>query len=136
MEERAQLVHRHADRPLEADVEVLAHVRRVERAEGDLVGLAAMAQPVDHRLQGRGLALGLEGPQAADQQQPRRIATSGQEGDEVEARRIAPVKVLEPEDDRALGGKHLERMGDLAQHALRRGVGDSDVRHTCRGALL
>ena len=59
-----------------------------------------------------------------DDEEPRALAPARQRREQVERRRIAPVEIFEHQDERPLRRQHLERVGQLAQHAVARRAGD------------
>ena len=61
-------------------------------------------------------------PVAAQHEEARGLAALREKADQVERRGIAPVEVLEHEDQRLLRAERLGELGDLAQHALARGA--------------
>src|SRR6266542_4362565 len=58
-------------------------------------------------------------PVRAKQQHGGALRTPCERGDPVQRRRIAPVKILEAEDDSRLYGHGVERLCQLSEHALR-----------------
>jgi hypothetical protein len=76
----------------------------------------------------------LDRPHAADHQQPCRLAAPGDAADQVDGRRIAPLQVFEHQQQRPLPREHLERIGDLAQHAHRHG-GNGGVAPSAAGGV-
>jgi hypothetical protein len=61
----------------------------------------------------------IRGPIRAHHQEPRGRAAAGEHGQQIDRRRIAPMQVFEPQDERRLGGQRLERLGQLPPHPLR-----------------
>src|SRR5262249_56136139 len=57
-------------------------------------------------------------PQRAQHQQPRRLAALGENGQQIERRVVAPLHVLENQDERGLGGKPVEAGSELMQRVL------------------
>jgi hypothetical protein len=81
----------------------------IEPAERDFAGRPAQPQLADERI--RPVTGGHD-------QQARRMAAAHDGADQVARRGIRPLQVLEHEDDGPAGGQRLERLDELAHHAL------------------
>src|SRR5262249_46483225 len=57
----------------------------------------------------------------ADQEQACWLLPSGEQRDQINGRRIAPVQVLEHEDERRFGRQRFDRLRHLSQHSFTRG---------------
>ena len=78
-------------------------------------------------------------PIRADHHQPCGVAAPGEVADQIERRVVAPVQILEHDDERRLDGDRVHRLGHLAQHAFAGGRRDLAVgapRDRRRGAAM
>ncbi len=87
-----------------------------ERLQGEL-GREAAETELLQRLRGMDGPV-LTRPERAEQEQTRRVGAAGEQRDEIEGGRIAPVQVLEQENERPADGDRSERLDDLAEHPL------------------
>ena len=63
----------------------------------------------------------VDGTVGADQEQPRGLPPPGDQREQIDGRRIAPVQVLEHEHEGRFGRQRLDHLRHLAQHPLARG---------------
>ena len=90
-----------------------------EQLQGQLHRLAVQHQLLLDRLQGMRTQQHLDGPIGAQNEQPGGIPPAGQIRQQVQRGKVAPVQILEHQQQRAADGEHLDRLGQLPQHALR-----------------
>ena len=64
-------------------------------------------------------------PVGAEQEEARALGAQSERRNQVDRRRIAPLEVVEPENQRALRGERLDGVAHLAQHALAIRAGDA-----------
>ncbi len=76
---------------------------------------------------GRPAVAGIRRPQRGDHQQPRRVVTARHGRQQVDRGRIAPVQILEHQQQRLLGGQGVQRLDGLAEHASRRRADDAPL---------
>src|SRR5262249_32799409 len=72
------------------------------------------------------MALGgrLVRPVRADHEDPSGLASPGKRVEEIDRRGIAPVQILDHEQERHGGGDRVDRVDELAEHPLGRCAGD------------
>jgi hypothetical protein len=99
------------------------HVPCTQRRERDVAGAAMGHERLLHGVERMDAAEDLGRPVAADEEQPCRADALAQIGERVDRGCVAPVNVLEHEDQRAVGRERLERVAELAQQAIAIGVG-------------
>ena len=102
----------------EAAGQVLADGRLVEPRQRDLAALPAHLQLVLDRVERMPSGQRLGGPARGEDQDPRRPGAPREVGEPVHRRGIAPVEILEPEDQGGVRGHDLDGLGQLAQHPL------------------
>jgi hypothetical protein len=103
----------------EAPRDVLRDLAPRQQPERQLAAQAARLQlllGVEQRVVVEGR---LRRTQGADDQQTRRLPAPRDAGDEVDRRAIAPLQVLEHQQQCLIAGQDLERVGHLAQHPRR-----------------
>ena len=62
----------------------------------------------------------IDWPVGADQQKTRRVTAPRQVRHEVQGRLIAPVQVLENDNQQAIGGDRFDRLGQVTQRSFAR----------------
>src|SRR5262245_11724444 len=97
--------------------EVLGYLGGFERLEGDLTAKLANHEILPQTARRR-LGSGRGGAQRTDEEHLRTTLTPGKRRNEVQRREVRPMKVLEHEDERTIGGDRFERVADFADHAL------------------
>ncbi len=124
----------------EAGVQVLGHLARAERSERELAGRAFRPQVERRAAQVRVLGVHVGLPERPDQQRalPRQPAADVVQ--QVDARRVGPLHVLDQEHDRERAAGRLHEVAGLADQPLLRrarglaaqgavGVGQDTCRH-------
>ena len=101
--------------------QVVADGVPAERPHRDLRAQATSAQISRKTVDGMLLRDGVAAPVRADDEQTRRLPSSGERIEEVDGRGIAPVQVLEDEDERELVADRLEGLEHLPEHPQVRG---------------
>ena len=107
-------------RAAESSRDELCDGLRLQRRHGKLAALPMRGQLTHECVQRMAGDRRLHRAIRREHQQPRRLRPSGETPEQRNGRRVAPMQVLECEHERALGGEHLERLGQLSQHALAR----------------
>jgi hypothetical protein len=105
-------------RALEPPRDVFTHLDLVQERQADLLTLTVQPQLLHDRPQRmvvRERAGRTIGP---DDEEARTLGPPGERREQLERRVIAPVQVLEHQHQRPLDGHRLDRIGQLAQHAL------------------
>ena len=110
-------------RGLKAPAQVVGQCRRGQPLKRQDAGLAAQAQVLGQAEQGVVPGLDLTRAQAGNDHQSCRVTPARQVGHHVQAGAVAPVQVFEPQHDGPFAGQRLQRLCQLAQHALCGGVG-------------
>ena len=117
------------------DVGELAGERAVREPLAQIVGDRRLAEQRERQLLGAPPRLelarelpdgalgqgGLDGAIGADQEQPSGLLPPGDQREQVDGRRVAPVQVLENQHEGGVGRQRLDQLRHLAQHALARG---------------
>ena len=100
---------------------VVGDRRRAEQRQCQALGpppRLELARELEDGALGQG---GLDGAIGGDQEQPSGLPPPGDQREQVHGRRVAPVEILENEDEGGVGGQRLDQLRHLAQHALSRG---------------
>jgi hypothetical protein len=92
--------------------------RFAQEREGQLFAAPVHLQLLLHGLQRVGADGHVGGPVGAEDQQPRGVGSPREHRQHVGRARVAPVQVLQEEDERAIRAHRIERLDDLAEHAL------------------
>jgi hypothetical protein len=106
----------------EPDREVLPHSGLCEVFERQFLALLPRDEFLLHRLERVPAGNQLRRPVGPDQHQVSRPTASGDIGDQVQRRVVAPVKVLQHEHERRVGRQGIQRITHFAQHPLARGA--------------
>jgi len=106
----------------EARTECCPHVVLVEELERQLGPVAVQLQIELERAQRVLVQDHLGRTVGRQQQQAGRLTPPRQRRDQIERRRVAPVQILEDQDQRRVGGERTQGFDHLAQHAPRRGT--------------
>ena len=98
--------------------QILRDVRGREQLQGQFHRLAVQHQFLLDTLQGMPTHQRLDGPIGRQNEQPRGAQPAGQIRQQVQRGIVAPVQILQHQQQRAAGRQHLDRLGQLPQHAL------------------
>jgi hypothetical protein len=101
----------------EPQAQVALDLRRAQELERDLAAAPAELEVHLEAAQGMTVHHELDRPIGRDHEQARGLGAVGEERQEIERRVVAPVQVLEDEDERRVARETLERLDELEQHA-------------------
>ena len=107
--------------PAETLCEIGGDVRLAQEREGEVLALSPYPQLLDERPQRMSRHDGVHGTIASDHEKARRLLAPPEHRHEIDRRVVAPVEILEHQQNGGDGGQGLEGSGHLAQHPL---VGD------------
>lgn len=104
-------------------IEILRHIILTERCERELDCRTAGRHLVNDAPERCARRRHLERSTAADDQEPRRLAPTADDLQQIERRGVGPVQIFQDEQERCVGIvrvgiERLERFGQLAQHTL------------------
>ena len=104
--------------PAETLRQIRGDMRLAQEREGDVLALAPHPQLLNERAQGMRLHDDIHRAIAADHQKARCFLAARQHAEQVEGRIVAPVEILDHQQERGRGGQCLDGFRHLTQHAL------------------
>ena len=105
--------------------EIPLHVRLGERPESELARMTARQQTSPGRSERMPADDDVGRPVGAEEEEARWLFAHRERRKQVDRRRVAPLEIVEPENQRTLRGERLHGIAHLAQHPLAIRAGDA-----------